>query len=248
MTKNKILTTISNLFGLTSDKQKSILIPKEFVESEIPEIDSDELYLLNNSTDFKVQIFEGKLKVEEYKRDEICIFLLPNGYLAGSDGGEFGGGKLIYIPNENPKNFTIIKDAAMRYIFKFKDKIYFIEGFWNMSSHYGDLYELEIKGDKFTYKELVSFHDTPLAYTMYQDKILIVTNENLYILTDSNKESIFKDNFLDYFYSNSIAAFDDENIFIGVRGGIVKLDLINETVKFYKNINKDFKNISKLKL
>lgn len=236
---SKIFLMILNLFGLTNYKQKTILIPKAFVESEIPKVGSAEWSLLNNSIDFKVLNFEGKLKIEKYKTDEICILLMANGYLAGNDGGEFGGGKLIYVPNDNPKNFIKIKDAAMRHIFKFKDKIYFIEGFGNMTFHSGELYELDIKDDNFNYKELVNFDDTPMAYTIYKDKILIATHKKFYILKDFKKELVFKNTFWDNLYPTSIAAFDDENIFMGVRGGIVKLDLTNKTIKFYKNAMPD---------
>ena len=49
------------------------------------------------------------------------------------------------------------------------------------------------------------------------------------------KELIFQDTFWSSLYPNSIAVLDDKNVFIGMRSGIVKLDLTTKTLKFYKN-------------
>lgn len=36
---------------------------------------------------------------------------------------------------------------------------------------------------------------------------------------------------------NSIAVLDEENIFVGMQGGVVKLNLLNNETKFYKYNN-----------
>jgi hypothetical protein len=74
-----------------------------------------------------------------------------------------------------------------------------------------------------------------VAFSIYQDKFLIATHERFYVVKDFKKELIFQDTYWSDLYPNSIAVFDDKNVFIGMRGGIVKLDLTTKTFKFYKN-------------
>ncbi len=66
-------------------------------------------------------------------------------------------------------------------------------------------------------------------------KFLIATHENFYIVQEFKTELVFKETFWSSLYPNSIAILDDKNVFIGIRSGIVKLDLIDKTLKFYKN-------------
>jgi hypothetical protein len=56
-----------------------------------------------------------------------------------------------------------------------------------------------------------------------------------HIVEDFKKELVFKEVFWNSLYPNSIAVIDDKNVFLGIRSGIVKLDLTTKTFKFYKN-------------
>ena len=104
-----------------------------------------------------------------------------------------------------------------------------------MGNSGGALFELDTTDNKFTYRKLVDFDDAPEAFTIYEDKFLIATHERFYIVKDFKKELIFEDTFWSSLYPNSIAVLDDKNVFIGMRSGIVKLDLTTKTLKFYKN-------------
>src|SRR5947199_250824 len=79
------------------------------------------------------------------------------------------------------------------------------------------------------YQKVLDFEDAPEAFAIFEEKFLIVTHANFYIVKDFQKELIFKDAFWDTLYPNSIAAFNNANIFVGIRGGIVKIDLTNRT-------------------
>jgi hypothetical protein len=100
----------------------------------------------------------------------------------------------------------------------------------------GALFELHIDERPFTYTKLIDFEDAPEALAVYKDQLLVASFRNFYVVQNFKKESIVEDAFWSGLYPNSIAVFDDENVFIGIRGGIVKLDLINRTLKFYKSI------------
>jgi hypothetical protein len=81
----------------------------------------------------------------------------------------------------------------------------------------------------------LDFEDAPEAFAIFEGKFLVVTHANFYIVKDFQKELIFKDTFWDSLYPNSIATFDNANIFVGMRGGIVKIDLTAKSFRFYKN-------------
>jgi len=229
------LLTILTLFSLTSCGQTPVIIPKEFIETVPPKAGSNEWYPLNRSqNEFGVKIVEGKLEIKKVDEINECKLKLSNGTLIGINRGEWGG-QLTFKPSDTTKKIVEIKKGNIKFIFSFKDNVYFIEGLAHLSMSSGALYELENINDSFTFKKLIDFEDAPEAIEIFQDKILIATHENFYVIKDFKKELIFQDTFWSSLYPNSIAALDDKNVFIGMRGGIVKLDLTTKTLKFYKN-------------
>ncbi|MBK6888440.1 MAG: hypothetical protein IPH02_00490 [Sphingobacteriales bacterium] len=229
------ILTLLTFLSLTTYGQTSVIIPKEFVETAPPKAGSSEWYPLNHSrNEFAVKIVDGKLEIN--KTDEIneCELNISNGKLVGINRGEWGG-TLTYTPTDTTKSKVEIKRGNIKFIFTFKGKIYFIEGLAHMGYSGGAIFELDTTENKFTYSKLVDFDDAPEAFTIYQDKFLIATHERFYVVKDFKKELIFQDTFWSSLYPNSIAVVDDKNVFIGMRGGIVKLDLTTKTLKFYKN-------------
>ena len=230
MAKKKILLllTLLQVFIFTSCGQKTVTIPAEFVET-IP------WSPLSPSLDeFGVKIVDGKLDIKKVEEVNRCELKISGGTLLGINRGEWGG-QLTFKPEDTAKKTIEIKRGNIKFIFTFKDKIYFIEGLAHMLTSEGSIFELNSLNNKFTFKKLVVFDDAPEAFTIYKDKFLIATHENFYIVQDFKKKLIFKETNWSSLYPNSIAAFDDKNVFLGIRGGIVKLDLIDKTLKFYKN-------------
>lgn len=222
-------------FMLTSCGQAAVSIPKEFVETNPPKPGSSEWYSLNHSkNEFEVEIVNGKLKIENADRVHACELSISNGKLVGVNRGEWGG-TLTFVPYDTLKSTVEIKSGNIKFIFLFKDKIYFIEGLAHLSASIGALYELDSTHDSFTFTKLIDFDDAPEAFTIYQDKILIATHERFYVIKDFNKELIFQDMFWSSLYPNSIAVLDDKNVFIGMRSGIAALDITTRSLKFYKN-------------
>ncbi len=229
------ILTLLILFSLTSCGQTQVFIPKEFVETVIPKVGSSEWYPLNHSrNEFAVKIIDGKLEIKKVDEVNKCELNLSNGKLVGINRGEWGG-TLTFVPTDTTKSKVEIKRGNIKFIFSFKDKTYFIEGLAHLSMSSGALYELDNTNDSFNYKKLIDFDDAPEAFTIYQDKFLIATHQRFYIVKNFKKELIFKDIFWSSLYPNSIAVLNDKNVFIGIRSGIVKLDLTAKTLKFYKN-------------
>ena len=233
--KPLFLLTFLTLFILTSCGQLQVAIPKEFIETVPPKYGSSEWYPLNYSrNEFGVKIIDGKLKIEKVNEVNECELNISSGKLIGVNKGEWGG-TLSFIPTDKIKSSIEIKQGNIKFIFSFKDKIYFIEGLAHMGYSGSAIFELDTKDNKFTYNKLIDIDDAPEAFTIYKDKFLIATHENFYSVTDFKKDLIFKDTFWSSLYPNSIAVVDDKNVFLGIRSGIVKLDLTTKTLKFYKN-------------
>lgn len=228
------LTTLL-LFCLTSCEQTSISIPKKFVETTPPKVGSPEWFPLNYSkNEFGVKNKNGGLEIKKVKENDRCDFQLPQGMLTAIDHGEFGG-ELTYYPSKTAKKSVRIKGGNIKFIFEYKNKIYFIDGIAHGTYSGGALYELDTTEGNFKYLKVLEFEDAPEAFTIYNDKFLVATHESFYIVKDFKKELIFKETFWNSLYPNSIAAFDDANIFIGMRSGIVKIDLPKKSFTFYKN-------------
>ncbi|MFC0513602.1 hypothetical protein ACFFGT_05295 [Mucilaginibacter angelicae] len=219
---------------LISCGQTPFSIPGEFIKTSPPKVGSDEWYVLNGSqNEFGVSIVNGKLDIKKVNEVNKSVLKIPSGTLIGVNRGEWGG-QLTFKPSDTTKKNIDIKEGNIKFIFKLENKIYFIEGLAHMSYSGGALFELHTTGEKFTFTQLVKFEDAPEAFTIYKDKLLIATHKNFYIVKDFKKELVFKEAFWSSLYPNSIAAFDDKNVFMGIRSGIIKLDLTDKSLIFYK--------------
>ena len=235
MTAKRTFTALTFLlFCSFGYGQTKIIIPTNFVETKPPKVGSSEWYLLNNSrNEFGVKIKNGQLKIRKVNEKDSGELKIATGTLLGVDSGEWGG-TLTFIPDDTKKEKIEIKKGNIKFIFSFKGKTYFIEGIAHLSLSEGALYELDITSDKFEYKEILKFEDAPEAYSIYEDKIFIATHRRFYVVDNFKKELIFKDTFWSSLYPNSIAIIDEKNVFLGIRSGIVQLDMTTKNLKFYK--------------
>ena len=221
------------VFSLFCCRHKNLSIPSEFIETIPPKLGSEDWSHLNNSqNEFKVENLEGQLKIDKVTEGDETELDISNGKLIGINRGEFGG-ILKFVPSDGAIKETIIKKGNIKFIFFFKDKIYFIEGLAHMGFSGGALYKLENRPD-FKYEKILEFEDAPEAFTIYKDKFLIATYDGFYVVQDFKKEIILRNTFWRGLYPKSIATFDDKNIFIGLRSGIAKLDLTTLIIRFYK--------------
>jgi hypothetical protein len=237
---------------LTCYGQATVVIPENFVETTPPKAFSAEWRKLSSSDDYFVfKITNKKLEVKtrkeitekeyEPEEDEYIFGVnselkITGGTLIGRDYGEWGGKLSFQSADTTQKSIKIMK-GNIRYIFTFKGKIYFINGVNYMLENLGgELYELHTANNQFTYKKILDFEGVPYVLEIYNEKFLVATSRGFYIIHNFKNETTIEDEFWPSLYPTSIAAFDDENIFIGISGGIVKIDIINKTMKFYKSI------------
>ena len=234
MRVKKIFIALSLLTITFFSCQGQPVVPKDFIETTPPKAGTDSWFTLNYShNEFGVENQRGHLIVRKVKEVHKGELQLSNGKLFGEDHGEWGG-SLTFVPTDPTQSKKEIKEGNIKYIFRFKDSIYFIDGIAHGSISRGALYRLDTSDQKFNYTKILDFEDAPEAYTIYGDKILIASHEGFYVVKDFQKEQIVKEAFWTSLYPNSIAAFDDKNIIIGIRSGIVKLNLLTKGITFYK--------------
>lgn len=218
-------------FNLTSCAQSEI--PKNFKEVVIPKKNSEEIRKLNYSqNEYKVKYENDKLVVENFSPDRNTELKINSGILKGFNHGEWGG-KLSFQPNDKKEIEIEIKTGNILFIFNYNNKIYFIEGLSHMSINEGFLYELQIEKNKFNFKKIIDFKNCPEAYTIFENNIYVATYENFYKIENLKIETIYKDDFWGSLYPNSIALKSEEKVFVGIRGGIVELNIKTKTKKLY---------------
>lgn len=208
-------------------------IPTNFKEVTVPKKDSDEIKKLNYSqNEYNLKYENNKLEVENFKTNRNTELKITGGILKGYNHGEWGG-NLSFQPNDKRKKEIEIKTGNILFIFNYKNKIYFIEGIAHMSINEGFLYELQIKKNKFSYKKIIDFGDCPEAYTIFDDNIYVASYQSFYKIKNLKMETIYKDDFWGSLYPNSIAIKNEEQVFMGIRGGIIELNLKTKIKKLY---------------
>ena len=222
------------LLSLTHCKHVQVNIPADFVETEIPVAFSEDWAILNHSpNDFRVNNVNNELTIEKIKARNNAELQLDQGTLIGESKGEWNG-KLIFKSNTKDNKEIEIKKGNIKFLFNFKGKIYFIEALSHLTYTGGAIYELKQDGNQFTYEKRLEFKDSPEAFTVYDDVFLIATHQNFYVVEDFKSKLIFRNTFWSSLYPNSLAVFDNEHVIMGIRGGIVKLNLIDKDMTFYK--------------
>ena len=217
--------------NLTSCAQSEV--PKNFKEVNIPKENSEEIRKLNYSqNEYKVKYENDKLKVDSFAHSRNTELKINSGILKGFNHGEWGG-KLSFQPNDKREKEIEIKTGNVKFIFNHNNKIYFIEGIAHMSINEGSLYELQTEGKKFSYKKIMDFGDCPEAYIIFDGNIYVASYQSFYKIENLKMKTIYKDDFWASLYPNSIALKSEEKVFVGIRGGIVELNLKTKTKKLY---------------
>ncbi|CAL2063617.1 hypothetical protein [Tenacibaculum sp. 190524A05c] len=235
--KRFLIIFFLSLILTSCNSEIQVNIPINLVETKIPKAYSEDWYKLNNGAnkEFGVSITNNKLIIKEFKNRYEAELKIDDGKLLGINQGEWGG-TLSFIPKNKEHGERLIKKGNIKYIFEFNNRIYFIEGLAHLSYSGGAIFELTKDANNFTFEKKLEFDDAPEAFTIYKNKILIATHKNFYVVENFEKELIFENTFWTSLYPNSIAVVDNENVYMGIRSGLVKLNLSEKTIIFYKNV------------
>ena len=231
--ENKIVYVILIILCINLTSCAHSEVPENFKEVKIPKENSEEIRKLNYSQNvYKVKYENHKLKVDKFIGSRNTELKINSGILKGFNHGEWGG-KLSFQPNDNRENEIEIKTGNIKFIFNYKNKIYFIEGLAHESITEGFLYELQIEGNKFSYKKIIDFGDSPEAYIIFDNNIYVASYQSFCKIENLKMKIIYKDEFWGSLYPNSIALKNEEKVYVGIRGGIIELNLKTKTKKLY---------------
>lgn len=172
-------------------------------------------------------------KIIPNKNDEYSFsgrqinFKIKDGWLVGFNKGEWGGN--LFWFNEEGTLYEKITGGNIENIFEINGNIYITEGLAHLSMSSGQIFQIERKNNKWITIKKTDLSSAPYASILTKDKeFLIVTSKSL--LKINNKfeiESLIEEGFWRYYlYPNSII-INDQNVYIGMRGGILKTDLNN---------------------
>lgn len=212
-----------------------INIPSKFKRIDFPEMDSDHWYFLNHSNlEYFVENHNNKLEVSIINFFNDFEYNLSDGKLIGTSYP--GEGEMFYFqPTDKSLKEIEIKKGNVLFVFDFKNHLYFIESIDHDECQKGILFKLEKVGNKFKYQEILEIQDTPLAFLMHFDTLYIATNSSFILINKFMQTIIIEDAIWNSLYPNSIAYFNEENIFLGLRAGIVRLDLKRLTTDYFES-------------
>lgn len=154
---------------------------------------------------------------------------IKDGWLVGYDYGEFLGN--LFWFNEDGTKYEKITTGNIKNIFEINGKIFITEGLAHLSMSRGQIFQIEKKNDNWIVEKKVELPAAPYATTLTKDKeFLIVTSHGLIKVNQNFEiETLIKEGFWKvYLYPNSIQ-ITGEDIYIGMRGGILKTELNNLT-------------------
>jgi hypothetical protein len=211
-----------------------IKIPPKFKKIEFPKIGSEEWFLLNwSNLEYSVKKRSNKLDVSiNIIQDEI-EYKLSDGKLISTYNP--GPNKFIFQPKDPLLKKIEIKLGNIVFIYSIKGEIFFIESIENDINHRGFVYKLERVGNQFAYKKVLEINDIPLAFLIHHNILYIATESSFISIRDMQITTLFKDAKWRLLFPNSIAYFNKQNIFLGLRAGIIRLNLKKHSIEFFES-------------
>ena len=189
-----------------------------------------------NYADEEIGVFKSgnSICLKETSNENEYFFELEDGKLEVENYGEFGGA-FNFIPSNSKKDTVKILETNVICVFRFKDEIYFLLGIAHMSDRGGILAKLIRKGNTFKYKSILELSSAPETMTIYKDRIIIAGHQNLTVIKGFKKEYEIEYTFWDSLYPNSIVALNDDEIYVGFRGGYAAFSLNTKKISYYKH-------------
>lgn len=199
-----------------------------------------EVYLSSNNTveyreyDYeKVKGPDLPFKINPKKDDKYAFggkqvnLRIDDGWLVGFDKGEWGGN--LFWFNKNGTEYEKITGGNIKNILEIDEKIYVIEGLAHLGLSDGQIFQVERKNNEWIIEKKVDLPNAPYATTLTKNnEFLIVTSKGLLKVNKKFEiETLIEEGFWRYYlYPNSIV-IKNGNIYIGMRGGVLKTQLNN---------------------
>jgi hypothetical protein len=125
--------------------------------------------------EWNVKMEKGKLKIYDTLPSYTTIYKLKDGYLEGSDEGEWEG-KLVYHYGDTVRKKKTILEGNIKAIFEFNKDIYILEG----TEPDGKMLKLIKQNENIGYKTYLNLNDSPEAYAISENnELYVVTSQKL---------------------------------------------------------------------
>jgi hypothetical protein len=153
------------------------------------------------------------------------IIEVNNGWLiAYSDrrkSGDFSG-LLVWVSKINCFEFEHISNDRIIKLLKFEDSVFALEGNWST----GKVLKIDRVKNHWEADRFARLSQLPLAATFNNDgNMIIVTNGGIIEIIDNEPKVIYKNQFWINLGVNSAAIDSNDNLYIGMRQGVAKLNL-----------------------
>lgn len=212
-------------------------LPEEFEEVDHNNYDKNMINFVewSDNSFYVVNQNEQLIVFEDTVIKTTPILFLNDGKLEGVYTGECWEGCLKFTSNNYPDSATVIKDGIIKFIFSYLNENYIITyGHTDDRLHVGTLEKIERKNEEFLFNEIHRFTGVPLVYSVYNEKLIILTSKKLIVFDNGKKKELFKDDIWNSNRPNSICVLDERNVYLGMDYVIVRLDLIDEKMYFYQ--------------
>jgi hypothetical protein len=199
-------------------------------EFDLPEVYSRIWFELNYSSDNYYINNIGNVSINTGSRSYIYRLGTGNGTLIGTNQGEWGGA-LVFRGN-TPPEYTILNENICG-IINFNNEIYVLAGLSHLGISEGKIIKLEIKNGRWECTFSEEFNSSPEAYTIFENKLYIVTMNGLIVFDGNSIQQILIRQFWSGLYPQSIY-INEEIIAIGMRGCIAIINRQDNRVRCYK--------------
>lgn len=209
----------------------SIGITGEFVEKEwkkepASQLTSKDLQRLNwSNEEYEVSILSGKLVYSKPSKRADNVKALPNGKLVASNQGEFGGG--LYQHFEKGKGSRKIIAGNFHSFFDCRGRTYVLDGLAHLTLNSGRVWNIYEMNGVWHLGKSIEVGGSPYTFCFKNDtSIYLVTPTTLLDvnLETSQVKIIVRNAFWDGQYPNSIVKISDSTLWLGMRGGILKIE------------------------
>jgi hypothetical protein len=215
-----------NAFGQNMQIYPSILGLREF---DLPIISSSIWYELNHSKDDYAIDKNGNVNIETDRKTRVHELEIDNGIIVGTNRGEWGG-KLIY--KNDTLEYTILNENICG-VLNYNNGVYVLTGLSHLGISEGKIIKLEFINGKWECTFFKEFSSSPEIYTIFDDKLYIVTFNGLILFDGTDIQQLLSNQFWSSLYPQSVYV-NEKMIAIGMRGCLAIIDKENNQIKCYK--------------
>lgn len=161
----------------------------------------------------------------EYPAGTKYVKKVDNGYLVGFNAGEFGA-SLWWYGEEGQTKYKI-SDDQIRGFFVNNGDLLAVEGLAHITISEGTLIRLsKDSSNKWVSTRLVDFRDAPYAATVSADGDIFVVTSNMLTRVSpvGDMAVLIDDAFWWCLYPTSVVVTADTTVYIGMRGGVAKIE------------------------